>query len=73
MNIKQEKHLMHHAEKDEIYHEILSIRSIYEHDFKRILRTLSPEDQHCLKMYIKACVAVEERISHTAYFLTPEI
>ena len=72
MTEEQERHLMKHAEKDEIYQDMLYLRGIYEHDFKRILLSLSKEDQHCVRMYVNVCVAVESRISRTAYFLEPQ-
>lgn len=64
-------HLMQHATADKRYQDILYMQQLYEADFRRILRSLSEQDQFYLKMYIKVRSAAERRVTHTAYFLEP--
>ena len=71
MNQRQLNHLKRHAQKDELYRELVSIRDQFEPDYRRILLTLSPDDRRCIENYVNFTRAAEERITRTAYFMTP--
>ena len=71
MNLRQLNHLMRHAQKDELYQELTNVRNRFEPDYHRILLTLPPEDQQYIEHYLTFSIAVQERITRTAYFMTP--
>ena len=71
MNLRQLNHLMRHARKDELYQEFTNMRDSFEPDYRRILLTLSPEDRQRIEHYLAASIAAQERITRTAYFMTP--
>ena len=72
MNKRQLSHLNSAAQKDEIYQDLQTLVNLYEPEYQRILRTLSPRDRHLLHMYIAAREGLESRMARTAYFLTPK-
>ena len=71
MNQRQLNHLNRHVQKDELYRELVQIRSQFEPDYRRVLLALPPEDRWCIESYIRFSHAAEERITRTAYFMTP--
>ena len=71
MNLRQRNHLMRHARKDELYQDFVRTRDILEPEYRRILSSLSPDDQMLVKYYVNSCLGAEERVARTAYFMTP--
>ena len=71
MEERQLDHLMKAAQADEIYQDMVVLQKYYEAQFQRILITLPEADQINLKMYVRVCEGLEDRIIRTAYFLKP--
>ena len=71
MNCRQLQHLMRHAQKDELYQEFIQLRDKFEPDYRRILLTLPPDDRRTIEIYVNFTHAAEERMTRTAYFMTP--
>lgn len=71
MTEKQLTHLTQEVQKDDLYQDFIKLLDMYQPEYLRILEQLPYRDQHLLKQYISLSIALEERLTRTAYFLMP--